>query len=163
MKKMNRTLFAALLATGAVGTVVAGERIPVRGAYAAIDKGQVLELSKSHTVISAISEGLGYIIEGQGSSTPMQYAAGPCSGIIEIKDGIASGFGYCLRTNPSGGKWVLRWEALPDLSKGLTGKWEMTGVEGNAVGWKGSGTWGPLLNSNPGRYINTFSGTLEKP
>lgn len=161
--KIDKKLCAVLCAVGVAGLAQAGERISVKGTYSAIDKGQVLEISKTHTVISAISEGLGYVLDGAGSTTPMQYAAGPCSGIIEIKDGAGSGHGYCIRTNPSGGKWILRWDVLPDLSKGVTGKWEITGVDGNAAGWKGAGVWGPIVYPLPGKYINSFSGALEKP
>jgi hypothetical protein len=142
---------------------LAGERIAVKGTYSGLDKSQVLELSKTHTIISVMNEGLGYVLEGSGAATPMQYAAGPCGGVMEIKDGKGSGSGYCVRTNPSGGKWLLKWELNPDLSKGVTGKWEMTGIEGNAMGWKGGGTWGPIVNIAPGKYVNQFVGQLEQP
>lgn len=143
-------------------TSYAGERIPIKGTYSGVDKSQVLELSKTHTISSVMSEGLGYVLEAPGDATPMQYSAGLCGGVMEIKDGKGAGSGYCIRTNPSGGKWLLKWELNPDLSKGVTGKWEITGIEGNATGWKGGGTWGPVVNTAPGRYVNQFVGSLEK-
>jgi hypothetical protein len=162
---MNKNLAVILAAAAAFAltSAHAGERIPVKGAYSGIDKGQVLELAPNHMIISVINEGLGYVLEAPGDATPMHLAAGPCSGVMEIKDGKGSGHGYCVRTNPAGGKWVLKWELNPDLSKGATGKWQITGVEGNAMGWKGGGTWGPIVNTLPGKYVNSFVGFLEKP
>jgi hypothetical protein len=156
-------LAAAALCTLTSLSVSAGERLQIKGTYSAVDKAQVLQLGKDHTFIAASNEGLGYLIEAPNDNTPLQHAAGPCGGAIEILNGRASGRGHCIRTNPSGGKWVVRWEVLPDMSKGLIGKWEVTGIEGNTVGWKGAGTWGPILDSSPGRYINQFAGWIEKP
>lgn len=164
MHKLTRcTLATAALCTLATPAALAGERLQIKGTYTAVDKAQVIQLGKDHTLIAVSNEGLGYLLEAPNNSTPMQYAAGPCGGTIEIQDGRASGRGYCVRTNPAGGKWVVRWEVLPDLSKGMTGKWEITGTEGNTSGWKGAGTWGPILDAAPGRYINQFAGWLEKP
>lgn len=159
MRKVLEAAAIAAIAASLSSVSHAGDRIAVKGTYSGIDKSQVLEVRKTHTLISVMNEGLGYVLEGAGASTPMQYAAGPCGGVIEIKDGKGSGNGYCIRTNLSGGKWELN----PDLSKGVTGKWEITGIEGNAAGWKGGGTWGPVTNTTPGKYINQFVGQLEQP
>jgi len=163
MKKALGLVVSAAMAASLTAVTHAGERVPIKGTYSGVDKSQVLELSKTHTLISVMNEGLGYVLEGPGAATPMQYAAGPCGGLMEIRDGKGSGNGYCVRTNPSGGKWLLKWELNPDLSNGVTGKWEITGIEGNAMGWKGGGTWGPIVNTGPGKYVNQFVGQLEQP
>lgn len=163
MKNVLRMVVAATLAASVAPLASAGERIAVKGTYSGVDKSQVLELSKTHTLISVVNEGLGYVLEGAGAATPMHFAAGPCGGLMEFKDGKGSGNGYCVRTNPSGGKWLLKWELIPDVSKGVTGKWEITGIDGNAMGWKGGGTWGPVVNTAPGKFVNPFIGYLEQP
>jgi hypothetical protein len=163
MKSALGVVVPMAIATSVSCACYAGEPIPIKGTYSGIDKSQVLELSKTHTLISVMNEGLGYVLEGKGASTPMQYAAGPCAGVMEIKDGNGSGTGYCVRINPSGGKWLVKWELNPDLSKGMTGKWEITGIEGQTIGWRGEGTWGPIVNTAPGKYINQFVGQLERP
>lgn len=142
---------------------LAGERIQIKGSYGGVDKSQVLEIGKNHILISIVNEGTGYVLEAPNNHTPMQNAAGPCGGSLEIKDGNASGTGFCVRSNPEGGKWILRWEAHRDATKGVTGKWEISGIEGNALGWKGAGSWGPRIETGQGRFINHFIGWLEKP
>jgi hypothetical protein len=154
---------AAMLAVSVSMPVVAGERIQIKGSYGGYDKSQVLELGKDHILIGISNEGVGYILDPPHNNTPMQHAAGPCAGSIEINAGKASGNGYCVRTNPAGGKWVLHWDVHPDTSKGVTGRWEMSGVEGNTLGWKGGGTWGPSTDTGSGRFVNHFVGWLEKP
>jgi hypothetical protein len=163
MRKSTMVGLVVPLVLGTASLAVAGERIPIKGTYTAINKSQVLEVGPNHMMISIHAEGLGYVLEGAGAATPMQHSAGPCDGSIEIKDGTASGRGYCVRKNPQGAKWVVTWVANPDLSKGLTGTFEIRGIEGPAVGWKGAGTWGPSVDTTPTTYINPFSGYLEKP
>jgi hypothetical protein len=162
MKKHLLIILSAISALS-FSSIHAGERIPIKGTYSGIDKSQVLELAANHMMISVVNEGLGYVLDAPGDATPMHHAAGPCGGVMEIKDGKGAGNGYCIRTNPAGGKWVLKWELNPDLSKGPTGKWQISGIEGNATGWKGGGTWGPIVNTSPGKFINSFVGSLEKP
>lgn len=143
--------------------VEAGERLQISGNYGGFDKSQVLELGKNHVLVSVVNEGTGYLIDAPHNNTPMQLAAGPCGGSVEIKEGVASGRGHCVRTNPQGGKWLLDWEVDTDASKGLTGKWSIKGLEGNAAGWKGGGSWGPSVQTGQGRFVNHFVGWLEKP
>lgn len=162
MHGRNTLIAAGLLAVVAV-PAAAGERIQIKGDYGGVDKSTVLELGKDHILVGVANEGIGYILDAPHNNTPMQHAAGPCAGSVEIKAGKASGTGYCVRTNPAGGKWVLRWAVHPDTSKGLTGSWEISGVEGDTVGWKGGGTWGPRTDTGSGRYVNYFVGWLEKP
>lgn len=162
-KKYLLGLAAAITTIGLAGNAAAAERLKIKGSYGGLDKSQVLELGKGHVLISVANEGMGYVIEPPYDNTPMQHAAGPCGGSMEIRDGKAAGGGYCLRTNPDGGKWLLRWEVSPDMSKGVVGKWEITGIEGSAAGWKGGGTFGPITNTTAGRYVNHFSGWLDKP
>lgn len=152
----------AVLAAAAVGAH-AGERIPIKGTYAAINKGQMVEVGPNHVMIAAYAEGLGYVLEGAGANTPMQHAAGPCAGSFEIKNGVVKGTGYCVRKSPQGARWVVTWTADPDLSKGLRGTFEIVGTDGPSAGWKGAGTWGPAVDTTPTSYINSFSGYLEKP
>lgn len=163
MRNSTKVGLIVPLLLGAASVAMAGERIPVKGTYTAINKAQVIEVGPNHMIVSVSNEGLGYVLEGAGANTPMQHAAGPCAGAIEIKDGVAKGSGFCFRKNAQGAKWVISWTANPDLSKGLTGTFEIRGVEGPATGWKGGGTWGPSVDTTPTTYINTFSGYLEKP
>lgn len=163
---MNKNLLGVVGLAAAMclaGSAVGAERLKIKGSYGGLDKSQVLELAKGHLLISVMNEGTGYVLEPPYDNTPMQHAAGPCGGMMEIRDGKASGSGYCIRTNPEGGKWLLRWEVSPDMSKGVVGKWEISGLEGNASGWKGGGAFGPITNTTPGRYVNHFTGWLDKP
>jgi hypothetical protein len=163
MHRRHAVCFSLAVLAAFATTANAGERIPVKGAYAAINKGQMVEVGPNHVMIAAYAEGLGYIIEGAGAATPMQHAAGPCAGSIEIRNGSAKGSGYCVRKTPQGAKWIVTWSVDPDLSKGLRGTFDIQGVEGASLGWKGGGTWGPTVDTTPTSYINPFSGYLEKP
>ena len=163
MRKSTMVGLVVPLLLGSATLAVAGERIPIKGTYTAINKTQMVEVGPNHMMFAMHAEGLGYALEGAGANTPMQHSAGPCVGSLEIKDGVANGRGYCTRKSPQGAKWVVTWVANADVSKGLTGTFEIRGVEGPAVGWKGGGTWGPPVDPTPTTYINTFSGYLEKP
>jgi hypothetical protein len=163
MRNSTKVGLIVPLLLGTASLAVAGERIPIKGTYTAINKSQVIEVGPNHMIVAINAEGLGYALEGAGAGTPMQHSAGPCLGAIEIKDGTATGRGYCFRKSPQGAKWVVTWVANADLSKGLTGTFEIRGVDGPATGWKGAGTWGPSVDTTPTTYINTFAGYLEKP
>lgn len=141
----------------------AGERMPMKGSYTGIDKSMVMQVGPGHTLISINADGLGYILEGAAAASPMQHAYGQCAGIVEIKDGVASGHGNCTRTTAKGAKWVVSWKVNPDLSKGLTGTFDIVGVDGPSAGWKGSGTFGPRVDTLGAAYITPFQGWLEKP
>ncbi|MBX9632067.1 MAG: hypothetical protein K2X67_16245 [Burkholderiales bacterium] len=163
-RKSFQSLFVLpLLSVGLALPASAGERIQIAGHYGGFDKSQVLEIGKNHVLVSVVNEGTGYVLDAPHTGTPMQHAAGPCGGSVEIRDGKASGTGYCIRTNPQGGKFVLDWEVNPDASQGVTGKWRIRGIEGNAAGWTGGGTWGPTTQTGGGRFVNRFVGWLEKP
>lgn len=90
-----------LLATAAAH---AGERVPIKGACAAINTGQMIEVGPGHVTIAACAEGLGYVVDGAGANTPVQHAAGPCAGSIEIRNGVAKGRAYCTHKSPQGAK-----------------------------------------------------------
>lgn len=161
---MKLTIASGLtLALLCVGTAYGGDKIPIKGTYTGVDSSSVNEISKEHMVVVVRNEGLGYLLEAPNNNNPMQYAAGPCAGWAEVKSGVGSGKGSCLRTNPQGGKWHLTWEVLSDTSKGIVGKWEIKGIAGNTLGWKGSGTWGPRTDTSAGHYIMPFVGSLEAP
>lgn len=160
---MNKNLLCLILTTLCSGAAFPGERIQINGNYGAMDKSQVLELGTNHVLIHNSSEGTGYLLSGANSDNPMQYSAGPCSGMVEMKDGkVLFGQGYCVRTNPQGGKWLLKW-AIPHGTNGSSGTWIISGIEGNTMGWKGEGTWGPVVMTGKDRYVNPFQGWLEKP
>ncbi|MCC7548138.1 MAG: hypothetical protein IT532_10265 [Burkholderiales bacterium] len=160
---MQKKVLCLGLATLVSGGVCAGERIQINGNYGAIDKSQILELGANHVLILNSSEGTGYMLSGPNADNPMQHSAGPCSGMVELKDGKAViGQGYCVRTNPQGGKWLVKW-GVPPGTDGSSGTWTISGIEGNTVGWKGEGTWGPVIVTGKDRYLNPFKGWLEKP
>jgi hypothetical protein len=163
MSKCVRFALTLSVFFGLVATTEAGERVQITGSYTGLDKSQVLELGQDHLFITIVSEALAYLIDPPNNETPLQYAAGPCGGFAEIKNGVASGRGHCIRTNPQGGKWLVSFELSPDAKNGVSGTWQLTGVEGNTVGWKGGGTWSPSVQIGEGRYVLPFSGWLEKP
>jgi hypothetical protein len=150
--------FCGVLTTAAV----AGDRLQITGRYGGHSKSEVLELGKNHVLVTVMSEGMGYFVDPPHDRTPMQHAAGPCRGIVEIKEAVASGRGYCVRINPDGGRWLLSWEVAPDTNKGVHGTWQITGVGGNTVGWRGAGTWNPSIETGEGRFVDTFSGWIGK-
>jgi len=160
---MKSKLLALGLATLAAGPALAGEKIEISGNYGAWSKSQTMELGPNHVLILDMSEGTGYILNGPNQDNPMQHSAGPCGGLIEVKnEKVVSGQGYCVRTNPQGGKWLLKW-GIPAGTDGSSGTWTITGLEGNTLGWKGEGTWGPVVLTGSDRYLNSFKGWLEKP
>ena len=160
---MNKKRICLALAALFAGAASAGDKIQISGNYGAMDKSQVVELGPNHVLVLNMSEGTGYILNGPNADNPMQHAAGPCGGMVELKEGkVVVGQGYCVRTNPQGGKWLLKW-AIPAGTDGSPGTWIINGLEGNPVGWKGEGTWGPVVSTGKDRYVNSFKGGLEKP
>jgi hypothetical protein len=162
-KSVRFALVLSVLLGLAAAAAEAGERLQITGSYTGLDRSQVIDLEKDHQFITIVSEALAYLVDPPNDHTPLQYAAGPCGGFAEVKDGVTSGRGYCIRTNPEGGKWLVSFEIAPDPEKGVTGTWQLTGVEGNTVGWKGGGTWNTSIQIGEGRYVLPFSGWLEKP
>ena len=144
-------------------SALAGERVSITGHYGGHDESEVLELTDDHILITMIDHGSGYFIDPPNDRTPFQFAAGLCRGTIEIKAGVASGDGWCVRTNPEGGRILLSWEVSPDTDTGIHGTWLAEGVSGNALGWKGGGTWDPVVETGDGNYVETFSGWVESP
>jgi hypothetical protein len=141
----------------------AGERVSITGHQGGYDQSEVLELTDDHILITLIDRNSGYFFDPPNDKTPFQHAAGPCRGTLEIKAGVASGGGWCVRTNPEGGRILLSWEVSPDIENGVHGTWMAEGVSGNAVGWKGGGTWDPTVETGDGYYVETFSGWVESP
>jgi hypothetical protein len=160
------TRFAAtglLLLAFTSACALAGERVSITGHYGGHDKSEVLKLTDDHILITLLDQSSGYFIDPPNDRTPFQHAAGACRGTMEIKAGVASGDGWCVRTNPEGGRILLSWEVSPDTNYGIHGTWMAEGVSGNAVGWKGGGIWDPVVETDHGYYVETFSGWIERP
>lgn len=141
---------------------LAGERLSIRGKYGGMNRREMLQVAPDHVIVTVLSESMGCFVDPPHDGTPLHLAAGPCRGVIEIKNARASGSGYCLRTNPSGGRWLLKWMVDPDASQGVHGTWEIAGVSGNAIGWKGGGVYAPSTETGEGRFVDYFSGWLQK-
>jgi hypothetical protein len=56
----------------------------------------------------------------------------------------------------------MTWDVDPD-GDGNKGKYDLTGVEGDAVGWKAHATWGSTIGFDKDRYVQSHTGWVEKP
>ena len=158
-----RTAAGIVLAALAGACAQAGERVTITGHQGGYDKSEVLELTDDHILITMIDHNTGYFFDPPNDNTPFQHATGPCRGTMEIKAGVASGSGWCVRTNPQGGRILLAWEVSPDIENGIHGTWAAEGVSGDALGWKGGGDWHPVVETGEGHYVETFAGWIEAP
>jgi hypothetical protein len=124
-----------------------------------VDKSQVIELGPSRRYILISTEEI-VVTDGLAEGHPLNSISGPCAGAIERNGSVRKGGGYCLYSNAKGGKWLLTWEIAAD---GKGGAFQLTGTEGDAAGWKGSGRWGPSVEFPQGRFLDAWSGSVEKP
>jgi hypothetical protein len=96
-------------------------------------------------------------------SHPLQNLSGKCTGVGEKLDGKGKMGGHCVYSNPNGGKFALSFVADPHLKPEWGGSFEMSGIEGNAVGWKASCKWGKTVDFSGERYVQRWLCAAEKP
>lgn len=160
---MNNSLFsgAALVVVACLAAqpVLAAPTAEVTSRVFGIDKSQVLELDNKRR-FSLISTEEIVVTDGLEEGHPLKNLSGSCAGSLEVAGGVYTGGGYCVYSNPQGGKWLLSWAIAAD---GSGGTYRLTGTDGNAIGWKGAGRWGQNIDFPRGRYVQTWSGTLDKP
>jgi hypothetical protein len=96
-------------------------------------------------------------------SHPLQNLSGKCAGVGEKVDGNGKMGGHCAYSNPKGGKFALSFVVDAGLKPEWDGSFEMTGIEGNAVGWKASCKWGKTVGFSGERYVQRWSCAAEKP
>jgi len=96
-------------------------------------------------------------------SHALQNLSGKCAGVGEKVDGNSKVGGHCAYSNPNGGKFALSFVADPSVKPEWDGSFEMTGIEGNAAGWKVSCKWGKTVSFPGERYVQRWACTAEKP
>lgn len=123
------------------------------------DASQTLELGKSHRFITISTDEI-VVTDGLDDGHPLKNLSGTCAGSLEVTGSVFKGGGFCVYSNAQGGKWLLNWDIAAD---GSGGGYRLVGTEGNATGWKGSGRWGQNVEFPRRRYLQTWSGSVEKP
>jgi len=160
---MNTSRFApvafAALACSAVAPVHAAPVAEITSRVFGIDKSQTLELDKTRRYILISTDEI-VVTDGLEDGHPLKNLSGTCAGWLEVVGGAYKGGGHCVYSNPQGGKWLLSWDTAAD---GQGGGYRLAGTEGNATGWKGAGRWGQNIDFPRGRYVQTWSGSIERP
>jgi hypothetical protein len=149
-----------LVCVSAAMNAQAADRQQVAGTVFGTDKSQSLEVGKQHNFVAIVSSET-IVFDALGDDHPLQNLSGTCSGSVETKDGVSKGGGYCIYKNLKGGKWLLTWDV--DAGKGDQGSYRLSGTEGNALGWKGAGTWGQSRDFGEQHYVQRWVGWVEKP
>ena len=96
-------------------------------------------------------------------SHPLQNLSGKCTGVGERVEGKEKVGGHCALSNAGGGKLALNFVVDSRLKPEWEGSFEMTGIEGNAVGWKASCKWGKTKEFSGDRYVQRWSCSAQKP
>ncbi|WP_264213531.1 hypothetical protein [Leisingera thetidis] len=103
-------------------------------------------------------------VEMEDADHPMNGAAGPCFGAVEIAAGTVDGGGFCAFTDSAGGKVVLHWSAeAMDPSGALTGSWNLTGGTGQWADAEGGGSFSSLTDPETGTFVNTITSSVTMP
>ena len=118
-----------------------------------------LELGARHQFVTMTTQEV-VVRAGLDEAHPLQNLSGRCGASVEVKEGTAKGGGYCVYTNPKGGKWVMSFNVGPEADSGT---FEITGIEGNTSGWKGSGKWGQTVDFGERRFVQRWTGSIERP
>ena len=142
---------ASLLACSASIAASAGERQPISTIVFGIATASPIELGTNGQVVTVTTEEI-VVSTALDGAHPLQNMSGRCGGSVETKDGISQGRGFCIYTNPQGGKWTMTFDLGPDRD-GDSGAFEISGVEGNAAGWKGRGKWGQTVQFGRNRFV----------
>jgi hypothetical protein len=152
---------ASLLACTASIPASAGERQPISTIVFGVATTSPIELGTNGQVVTVTTEEI-VVSTALDGAHPLQNMSGRCGGSVETKDGISQGRGFCIYTNPQGGKWTMTFDLGPDRD-GDSGAFEISGVEGNAAGWKGRGKWGQTVQFGRDRFVQRWTGWIEKP
>jgi hypothetical protein len=133
---------------------------------AAVGKGEnradVFEISDTHTVLLGVDTYDTVATEDAGN--PMDGASGPCFGMLEFREGSASGDGYCTFNDRSGARFVIRWTATGQSEGGgLEGDWSLIGGAGAWVGSGGGGTFGQTIDPDSGTFETRIAGEISIP
>jgi hypothetical protein len=154
-------MVASVLACAASIPAGAGERQPISTVVFGVASMSPLELGTNGLVVTVTSDEI-VVSTGLDEAHPLQNISGRCGGSVETKDGVSKGSGFCVYTNAKGGKWTMSFDLVPGHA-GDSGTFELFGVEGNAAGWKGSGKWGPTVDFGRNRFVQRWTGWIEKP
>jgi hypothetical protein len=152
---------ASLIACTASIPASAGERQPISTIVFGVASTSPIELGTNGQVVTVTTEEI-VVSTALDGAHPLQNMSGRCGGSVETKDGISQGRGFCIYTNPQGGKWTMTFYLGPDRD-GDSGAFEISGVEGNAAGWKGRGKWGQTVQFGRDRFVQRWTGWIEKP
>ena len=103
-------------------------------------------------------------VEMEEAEHPMNGAAGPCFGAVEVASGEVEGGGICAFTDGAGEKVVLHWDAEGmDQSGALTGSWTLSGGSGPWADAKGGGSFSSLTDPETGKFVNTITSNVTMP
>ena len=160
-KRVGAALTASLLAFAASVAAHAGERQPISTIVFGVATASPIELGTNGQVVTVTTEEIVVSTVPDGMH-PLQNMFGRCGGSVETRDGISQGRGFCVYTNREGGKWTMSFNLGPDRD-GDSGAFEISGVEGNAAGWKGRGKWGQTVQFGGNRFVQRWTGWIEKP
>jgi hypothetical protein len=163
MGKKRESALAAAIACGLTCPLQAGEKLQFSSIVFGTSATETrLELGGSNVYAVFSSDELVISVDIPNSH-PLQNLSGKCTGVADKVGGNLKAGGYCTYSNPTGGKFVLNYVVDPSLKPEWAGTFEMTGIEGNATGWKARCKWKPPVDYPGQRYVSRWSCSAEKP
>lgn len=155
-------LTAALLCAFSAGTGMAGTTWEQPGKGTGISTSTVNQISEGHMVMQISSSYEN--VEMEEADHPMNGAAGPCFGAVEVASDGVEGGGICAFVDSAGEKVVLHWQAEGmDQSGALTGNWTLSGGTGHWAEAQGGGTFSSLTDPESGKFVNTITSSVTMP
>ncbi|WP_291726871.1 hypothetical protein [Leisingera sp. F5] len=159
---IRHCLLMALFCAFSAGDGIAGTTWDQAGAGTGISTSSVTEIADGHMVMQINSSYEN--VEMTDTGHPMNGAAGPCFGAVEIASGSVGGGGICVFTGSTGDKVVLHWTAeAMDPSGALTGSWQLTGGTGHWSDAEGGGGFSSLTDPETGKFVNTITSSVTLP
>jgi len=163
MNKLSVQVAVLTVACGAAFSAQAGEKLQFSSiAFGTSATETRLELEGSHAYGTFSSDELVVSVD-MPNSHPLQNLSGKCTGVAEKAGDSLKVSGHCVYSNPGGGKFALTFVVDPSLKPDWAGTFEMTGIDGNATGWKASCKWSPNVDFPGQRYVSRWSCSAEKP
>ena len=163
MNKLFVQVAILTVACGAASSTQAGEKLQFSSiAFGTSATETKMQLDGSNTYGIFLSDEL-VVSLNMPDSHPLQNLSGKCGGVSEKTGGGVKAGGHCVYSNLAGGKFSLNFVVDPSLKPDWAGTFEMTGIDGNATGWKVSCKWSPTVDFPDQRYVSRWSCSAEKP
>lgn len=162
MCKKSQCALAASIACGLTCPAYAAEKLQFSSMVFGTSQTETrLQLGGSDSYATFSSDELVISVDIPDSH-PLQNLSGKCLGVAEKVGGSLKAGGHCTYSNPAGGEFALSYVVDPSLKPDWAGTFEMTGIKGNATGWKANCRWRAPAKYPGQRYLTRWSCSAEK-